>query len=128
MVSTLSLKDFQKSGKWLFQRLRTFAFYLKVYSKPFPEMLTMTNFGFEDFWTLCLAFAVSGFNFVFQKCARNWNHLLKCFLCPNLDLHSFVCSVLFSTKTVSTCSLKKYPKQIKTPFSNAQNILFSISR
>ena len=33
---------------------------------------TMINFGFKDFWTLDFAFTVSGFNFMAQKCTKNW--------------------------------------------------------
>ena len=66
IVSTSSLKNLQKTAKCTFQKLRTCGFY-RVASKPFSEMLTMTNFGFKDFWTLCLALTVSGFNFVPQK-------------------------------------------------------------
>ena len=69
MVSTLPLKNLQKTEECPFQMLRTFVFELKVASKPFSEMLNLTNFGFK---TLCLAFTVSGFNFLVQKFAKNW--------------------------------------------------------
>ena len=90
MVSTLSLKNLQKFWKCPFQRLRTFGFY-RVASKPFPEMLTMTNFGFKDFWKLCLAFIVSGFNFMAQKCGKKTENFL---------FQSFSSSSAFDLKVV----------------------------
>ena len=47
-------------------------FYLRVASKPFPEMLTTANFQFKAFWMPCPPFALSCFNFINLKCAKNW--------------------------------------------------------
>ena len=53
----------QKTENDLSKTLRTLAFYW-VASKLFSGMLTITNFGFKDFWTLCFAFRISRFNFL----------------------------------------------------------------
>ena len=66
MVSTSSLKNLQKIENFPFQTLGTFAFDLKVGSKPFSKKVPMTNFECKWF---CLAFSEDGFNFVTQKVA-----------------------------------------------------------
>ena len=43
-VSTLSLKNLQKTKKYPFQTLKTLAFELKVPLKPFFKLLSMTKF------------------------------------------------------------------------------------
>ena len=44
MVTASSLKNLQKTEKYLFHTLRTFVFQLKVASKPFSKKLYMTKF------------------------------------------------------------------------------------
>ena len=103
-------------------------FYLRVASKPFPEMLTMANFRFKDFWMPCPPFALSSFNFINLKLAKNWKlpfskgseHLFnlkvvskpfsKMLLCPSSALHNFICFTLLFPKTISTWSLKNVQK------------------
>ena len=46
MVSTLSLKNLEKTEKFYFQRFITFFCYFKVPSKSFFKILPMTKFGF----------------------------------------------------------------------------------
>ena len=55
-VLTSSFKNLQKTEKWCFQTLRTFAFELKGALKPFSKKLPITKFRFKQFWTLCLTF------------------------------------------------------------------------
>ena len=40
--------------------------------KQFFKMFPMTNFGFRQFWKLCLAFPKNIFNFVTQKFVEKW--------------------------------------------------------
>ena len=47
MVSTSSVKNFQKTEKCSFQTLRTFVFEFKVTSKPFSKKLHMIKFWFK---------------------------------------------------------------------------------
>ena len=66
----------QKTEKCYIQRFRTFAFDLKVSSKPIFKKLSMTNFGFKQFLTLFLTFPgitfFNSFNFVAQKFVNIW--------------------------------------------------------
>ena len=71
-VSTLSLKNLQKTEKCYFQRFRTFKFDLKFDLKFDPKLLPMTKFWFKQFLKLHLPFQENGFNFVTQKIAKNW--------------------------------------------------------
>ena len=72
MVSTLSLKNLQKTENFPFQMLRIFVFQLKAASKLFSKKLPKANFEFKWSWRHCLAFPENGFNFVTQKFAKNW--------------------------------------------------------
>ena len=70
-VSTSLLKNFQKMKQSHFQRFRTFVFEVKLASKPFSEILPMTNFEFKRSWKLCNAFLENSFNFATQNFAKN---------------------------------------------------------
>ena len=55
----------------LFQRFSsTSAFDLKVVSKPFSKIYTMSDFGFTQFCVLCPAFRKNIFNLFTKKCAK----------------------------------------------------------
>ena len=71
MVSTLLLKNCKKTGSFPFQMFRTFIFYLKVTSKPFPKNLVMTNFEFTWSGRLSLALSENGFNLVTQNLQKS---------------------------------------------------------
>ena len=75
-VSTSLLKNLQKTEKCSFQTRRTFAFELKVVSKPFSKKRPMTKFWFKYFWTLCIIFPENGFNFITQKFAKKLKNTL----------------------------------------------------
>ena len=72
MLSTLQLKNLQKTEKRQVQRFRTFAFKHKLPSKLFSKLPPITKFGFTLFQRLCLAFQKIGFNFVTPKLAIKW--------------------------------------------------------
>ena len=64
----------QKTEICLFQRFSsTSAFDLKVVSKPFSKMYTMSDFGFTQFCVLCPAFRKNIFNLFTKKCAKRKN-------------------------------------------------------
>ena len=100
------------------------------------------QFGFIDFWTLCLAFTVSGFNFMAHKCAKNENCLFqrfssasafdlkvvskpfsKMFSMSDLGFTQFFMLSLASPKNIFNLFTEKCEKK-KNPFSNVQNICF----
>ena len=61
----------QKSENCLFQRFSsTYAFDLKVVSKPFSKMLSMSNLGFTQSCMLSLASPKNIFNLFTEKCAK----------------------------------------------------------
>ena len=120
--------------------VRTFGFY-RFASKPFSEILTINNFGFKDFWTLCLAFIVSEFNFMGPKCAKNWKlafSKVQCYICfwpkdrpfskmfsmSDFGFSQFCMLCLAFPKNIFNLFTKKCAKKVKNPFSNAQNICF----
>ena len=87
-------QKFQKTENFPFQMQRTFAFDLKVTSKPFSKKLSMTNFEFTLSWGLCLVFPENGFNFVTQNCAKNWKWSLQ-------TLRIFVFELKLASKPLS---------------------------
>ena len=117
-------------------------FYLRVASKPFPEMLTTANFQFKAFWMPCPPFALSCFNFINLKCAKNWKwqfskgseHLFnltvvskpfsKMLSIPEFRFTQFHMLYLAFPLYNFNLVTEKHAKKLKTPFSNAQNIRF----
>ena len=107
------------------------AFHLKVVSKPFSKIFSMSNFGFTQFCMLCLAFPKSIFNLFTEKCAKKFKNsfsnsqkirfwlqgsfkrFLKYFLWQTLKWNHFGGSDLLSLKTVSTSSPKNLQKSEK---------------
>ena len=75
MVSTLSLKNFQKTEKHPFQTLRTVAFDSKVAAKLFIKKIAMTKFSFKQFLMFCLIFPENGFNW--KTCKKLKNAIFK---------------------------------------------------
>ena len=119
---------------------------LPVASKPFSEMLTMTNFWFKDFWTLCLAFtfiqAVStswlkkvqkSENCLFQRFSSTYAFDLKVVSKPfskmlsmsNLGFTQSCMLSLASPKNIfTTCSLKNVQKKLKSHFQTLRTFVF----
>ena len=71
-VSTLLLKNLQKTEKCPFQTLRTYSFLTSKYlQNHFLRSFLGPNFDLNDFEYFCLTFPENGFNFVNQKLAQN---------------------------------------------------------
>ena len=65
------VKMLKKLKFLIFQRFSsTSDFDLKVVSKPFSKMFSMSDFGFTQFCMLCLAFPKNIFNLFTEKCAK----------------------------------------------------------
>ena len=117
-------------------------FYLRVASKPFPEMLTTADVRFKDFWMPCPPFTLSCFNFINLKCPKNWKlpfskgseHLFnlevvskpfsKMLSIPEFRFTQFHMLYLAFPLNNFNLATEKRAKKLKTPFSNAQNIRF----
>ena len=120
--------------------IRFFMYFgLKVASKPFSKMLPMTTFGFERSASTsqkmtstlliknlqnsekchCPMFRTYIFNF---KVA--WNHFLKWFLWPTLNLNRFECFAWFSQKMISTSPLKNLRNNDTYHFSRLRTFVF----
>ena len=75
MISTSSLRYFQKTEEYPCEALITFVLKHKVSSRPFYKKLCMTKFWFKQCTRLCLTFPENGFNFVTQIFAKIWKIL-----------------------------------------------------
>ena len=65
------VKMLKKLKFLIFQRFSsTSDFDLKVVSKPFSKMFSMSDFGFTQFFMLCLAFPKNISNLFTEKCAK----------------------------------------------------------
>ena len=79
-------KRFQLHGSKMCKKLfsSTSAFDLKVVSKPFFKIFSMSDFGFTQFCILCLAFLKNLLHLFTEKCAEKiknpfWNAESICF-------------------------------------------------
>ena len=72
---------------------------------------------------LCLAFAVSGFNFISQKCAKA-ETIFEMLSMSDFGFTQFCMLCLAFPKTSFNLVTVKCPKKLKTTFSNTQNIRF----
>ena len=75
-VSTLPLKNLQKTEKCHFSRFTIFVFGLKVASKPFSKILYMNNFEFKKFWFFALLSPLASLG-CWKICKKLKNGILK---------------------------------------------------
>ena len=100
MVSTLSIKNLQKTKRYHFQTPILLAFELEQASKPFCKKVPMTRFWCKLFLMFCLTLLKNGFNFVIQKLQKTKNSPFQMFRTFVFDLK--VASKPFSKKLPMT--------------------------